>query len=85
MGTYQPTCTPCLKDKITEKEKVMAKSTPMKYLSKNHSIYNGIPTISSHNNKIELVKLNKEMSRDKKEKALTEALIRQGWKLVEDK
>ncbi|MDA9171116.1 hypothetical protein N9O69_03445 [Alphaproteobacteria bacterium] len=63
----------------------MAKITSMKYLSKNHSIYNDRPTISSHNNKIELVKFNKEMSRDKKEKALTEALIRQGWKLVEDK
>ena len=63
----------------------MAKITHIKYLSKNHSIYNGRPNISSHNNKIELVKLNKEMSGDEKEKALTEALIRQGWKLVEDK
>ena len=63
----------------------MAKITHIKYLSKNHSIYTGRPTISSHNNKIELVKLNKQMSRDEKEKALTKALIRQGWKLVEDK
>ena len=63
----------------------MAKITHIKYFSKNHSIYTDGPTISSHNNKIELVKLNKEMSRAEKEKALTEALIRQGWKLVEDK
>ena len=63
----------------------MAKITHIKYLSKNHSIYNGRPTISSHNNKVELVKLNKEMSREDKVTVLTEALIRQGWKLVEDK
>jgi len=44
------------------------------------------PIISSHNEeKIELVKLTNSMSRTEKEKALTEALIRQGWKLVEDK
>jgi len=63
----------------------MAKIKSIKYLDKDDPIYNGRPTISSHNNKVELVKLNKEMSRAEKEKALTEALIRQGWKLVEDK
>ncbi len=63
----------------------MAKIESIKYLDKDDPIYNGRPTISSHNNKVELVKLNKEMSRAEKEKALTEALIRQGWKLVEDK
>ena len=63
----------------------MAKIKSIKYLDKDDLIYNGRPTISSHNNKVELVKLNKEMSRVEKEKALTEALIRQGWKLVEDK
>ena len=36
-------------------------------------------------NKIVLVKFTNSMSRAEKEKALTEALIRQGWKLVEDK
>ena len=42
--------------------------------------------ISPHNKeKIELVKLTNSMSRAEKEKALTEALIRQEWKLVEDK
>tara|TARA_E500000178_G_scaffold304782_1_gene315810 strand:- start:109 stop:258 length:150 start_codon:yes stop_codon:yes gene_type:complete len=42
--------------------------------------------ISPHNKeKIELVKLTNSMRRAEKEKALTEALIRQGWKLVEDK
>ena len=42
--------------------------------------------ISPHNKeKVELVKLTNSMSRVKKEKALTEALIRQGWKSVEDK
>ena len=35
--------------------------------------------------KVELIKLTNLMSRAEKEKALTEALIRQGWKLVEDK
>ena len=63
----------------------MAKIKSIKYLDKDDPIYNGRPTISSHNNKVELVKLNKEMSRDEKEKALTKALIHQGWKLVEDK
>ena len=63
----------------------MAKIKSIKYLYKDDTIYNGRPTISSHNNKVKLVKLNKEMSRAEKEKALTEALIRQGWKLVEDK
>jgi hypothetical protein len=63
----------------------MAKIKSIKYLDKDDPIYNGRPIISSHNNKVELVKLNKEMSRAEKEKALTEALIRQGWKLVEDK
>ena len=63
----------------------MAKIKSIKYLDKDDPIYNGRPTISSHNNKVELVKLNKEMSRAEKEKALSEALIRQGWKLVEDK
>ena len=63
----------------------MAKIKSIKYLDNDDPIYNGRPTISSHNNKVELVKLNKEMSRAEKEKALTEALIRQGWKLVEDK
>ena len=63
----------------------MAKIKSIKYLDKDDPIYNDRPTISSHNNKVELVKLNKEMSRAEKEKALTEALIRQGWKLVEDK
>ena len=63
----------------------MAKIKSIKYLDKDDPIYNGRPTISSHNNKVELVKLNKEMIRAEKEKALTEALIRQGWKLVEDK
>ena len=63
----------------------MAKIKSIKYLDKDDPIYNGRPTISSHNNKVELIKLNKEMSRAEKEKALTEALIRQGWKLVEDK
>ena len=44
------------------------------------------PIISPHNEeKIELVNLTNSMTRDEKEKALTEALIRQGWKLVEDK
>jgi len=44
------------------------------------------PIISPHNEeKIELVKLTNSVSRAEKEKALTEALIRQGWKLVEDK
>ena len=63
----------------------MDKIKSIKYLYKDDTIYNGRPTISSHNNKVNLVKLNKEMSRAEKEKALTEALIRQGWKLVEDK
>ena len=44
------------------------------------------PIISPHQKeKNELVKLSNSMSRAEKEKALTEALIRQGWKLVEDK
>ena len=44
------------------------------------------PIISPHHKeKIELVKLTNSMNRAEKEKALTEALIRQGWKLVEDK
>ena len=44
------------------------------------------PIISTHQKeKIELVKLTNSMSRAEKEKALTEALIRQGWKLMEDK
>ena len=44
------------------------------------------PIVSPHKKeKIELVKLTNSMSRVEKEKALTEALIRQGWKLVEDK
>lgn len=44
------------------------------------------PIISPHKKeKIELVKLTKSMTRAEKEKALTVALIRQGWKLVEDK
>ena len=44
------------------------------------------PIISPHQKeKIELVKLTYSMSRAEKEKALTKALIRQGWKLVEDK
>jgi len=38
-----------------------------------------------HKEKIELVKLTNSMSRAEKEIALTEALILQGWKLVEDK
>ena len=38
-----------------------------------------------HKEKIKLVKLNNSMSKAEKEKALTQALIRQGWKLVEDK
>ena len=38
-----------------------------------------------HKEKIELVKLTNSMTRAEKEKALTVALIRQGWKLVEDK
>ena len=42
--------------------------------------------ISPHNKeKVELVKLTNSMTRTEKEKALTEALIRQGWKLVEDR
>ena len=42
--------------------------------------------ISPHNKeKIELVKLTNSMSRAEKEEALTEVLIRQGWKLVEYK
>ena len=42
--------------------------------------------ISPHKKEeIELVKLTNSMSRVEKEKALTVALIRQGWKLVEDK
>ena len=42
--------------------------------------------ISPHNKeKVELVKLINSMTRAEREKALTEALIRQGWKLVEDK
>ena len=44
------------------------------------------PIISpQHKEKIKLVKLTNSMSRAEKEKALTDALIRQGWKLVEDK
>tara|TARA_B100001093_G_C26527837_1_gene884646 strand:+ start:561 stop:710 length:150 start_codon:yes stop_codon:yes gene_type:complete len=44
------------------------------------------PIISPHEKeKVELVKLTNLMKRAEKEKALTEALIRQGWKLVEDK
>ena len=44
------------------------------------------PIISpNQKEKVELVKLNNLMSRAEKEIALTEALIRQGWKLVEDK
>ena len=44
------------------------------------------PIISPHQkDKVELVKLTNSMSRAEKEKALTEALIRQGWKLVEEK
>ena len=44
------------------------------------------PIISPHpKDKVELVKLTNSMSRAEKEKALTEALIRQGWKLVEEK
>ena len=44
------------------------------------------PIISPHQKeKIELVKLTNSMTRTEKEKALTEALIRQGWKLVADK
>ncbi len=43
------------------------------------------PMISPHNEeKIEVVKLANSMSRAEKEKALTEALILQGWKLVEN-
>ena len=42
--------------------------------------------ISPHNKeKVGLVKLTNSMTRAEKEKALTEALIRQGWKLMEDK
>ena len=63
----------------------MAKIKSIKYLDKNDRIYNGMLTISSQNNKVELVKLNKEMSREDKVTVLIEALIRQGWKLVEDK
>ena len=44
------------------------------------------PVIPSHHKeKIELVKLTNSLNRADKEKALTAALIRQGWKLVEDK
>jgi hypothetical protein len=44
------------------------------------------PIISPHQkDKVELVKLTNSMTRAEKEKALTEALIRQGWKLVEEK
>ena len=44
------------------------------------------PKISPYQKeKIELVKLTNSMTRAKKEKDLTESLIRQGWKLVEDK
>ena len=44
------------------------------------------PITSPHNKeKIELVKLTNSMSIAEKEVELTEALIRQGWKLVEDK
>ena len=44
------------------------------------------PIISPHNKeKVELVKLTNSMSRAEKEKALTVALIHQGWKQVEDK
>ena len=39
----------------------------------------------SPDKKVELIKLTNLMSRAEKEKALTEALIRQGWKLVDDK
>ena len=42
--------------------------------------------ISPHNKeKVEIVKITNSMTRAEREKALTEALIRQGWKLVEDK
>ena len=34
--------------------------------------------------KVELVRLTKSMSTKEKERELTKALIRQGWKLVED-
>ena len=44
------------------------------------------PIIYPHQkDKVELVKLTNSMSRAEKEKALTKALIRQGWKLVEGK
>ncbi len=44
------------------------------------------PIISPHQkDKVELVKLTNSMTSAEKEKALTEALIRQGWKLVEEK
>ena len=35
--------------------------------------------------KVKLVRLTKSMSTGDKERELTKALIRQGWKLVEDK
>ena len=35
--------------------------------------------------KVKLVRLTKSMSTSDKERELTKALIRQGWKLVEDK
>ena len=42
--------------------------------------------ISNHNKEnVELVKLTNSMTRAEREKALIEALIGQGWKLVKDK
>ena len=42
--------------------------------------------ISSNNRRqIDLVKIPKKMSRKEKIKHLTKSLIKQGWKLVEDK
>ena len=44
------------------------------------------PIIFPHQkDKVELVKLTNSMTSAEKENALTEALIRQGWKLVEEK
>ena len=52
----------------------MAKIKSTKYLDKNDPIYNGRPTISSHNNKVELVKCAKpESSYDELESLTSQA------------
>ena len=84
-GIYQPTCTPCHKDKSTKKETSMKKII-WKELKEDDPIFKQGFIISSHNRKqIDLVKIPKTMSRKEKIKHLTKSLIKLGWKLVEDK